>query len=109
MNFFAAKRCFEISCANMKAALQCKHIYTRVPLSDRTEHMPACPPCEVKMNADGILENMCASEFGKRLLYHFQTCNKYSHQMWFDIGFHFSISILSINTSHTKKIVYGGL
>ncbi|XP_017344462.1 secreted frizzled-related protein 1b isoform X1 [Ictalurus punctatus] len=30
---------------------------------EESEHMPACPPCEVKMNADGILENMCASEF----------------------------------------------
>ncbi|KAF7700881.1 secreted frizzled-related protein 1b [Silurus meridionalis] len=30
---------------------------------EESEQTPACPPCDIKMNTDVILENMCASEF----------------------------------------------
>ncbi|TSM12549.1 Secreted frizzled-related protein 1 [Bagarius yarrelli] len=30
---------------------------------NESEHMSACPPCDIVMNTDFFLENMCASEF----------------------------------------------
>ncbi|MCJ8742706.1 hypothetical protein PDJAM_G00085390 [Pangasius djambal] len=32
-------------------------------ISDESEPTPACPPCDIDMNPDVILQNMCASEF----------------------------------------------